>query len=501
MNVDQKRDRASNVSDIVAAIERGEVVGIEGAVERIDTHLNHVFLAGKRAYKIKRDRKLPFVDFSSLSKRRSACEAEVRINRSLGSPFYLGVFGVIRRGDQYVLEATEEALEWIVVMTRFDSHQRFDRLLESGGIDLEMLQATARMISAMHARAPVIRNLGHAADYLQIVNDLRRTEQEGASELGLSACAPIYDQLVATLRKLDRLIEHRRAQGRVRRVHGDLHLANLCVFEGKPTPFDALEFDPRLATTDVLYDLAFLLMDLSHANRRREANTVMNCYWDEAQESEDSLRLLPFFMALRAAVRMAVAVPDGRLEHAAGYRDLALNLLQNSVPKAIAIGGLSGTGKSSLAREVAAMLPGSAGARILRTDVIRKQMLSIAPETPAAASAYTTEQRLLTYERMVRQAREASSAGASIVLDATFQDEEARKLMDTGLARTQRFWLEAPLETRLARIGARAADASDASARVAIAQEHGATPPSDWVCLDATLPVEQLARRVVEHLS
>jgi predicted kinase len=284
-------------------------------------------------------------------------------------------------------------------------------------------------------------------------------------------------------------------------VHGDLHLANLCMFEGKPTAFDALEFDPRLATTDVLHDLAFLLMDLIHANRKREANTVMNSYWDEAQESEDSLRLLPFFMALRAAVRLAVAVPDGRLEHAASYRDLALYLLQNSVPKAIAIGGLSGTGKSSLAREVAPMLPGSAGARILRTDVIRKQVRSIAPETPAAASAYTTDQRMLIYERMVRQAREAASAGASIVLDATFQDEDARKLMDTGLARTQRFWLEAPLETRLARIGARTADASDASARVAIAQEHGATSPSDWVRLDARLPVEQLARRLVEHLA
>lgn len=501
MEVDQKHGRANIASDIVAAIEQGEVVGIEGAVERIDTHLNHVFLAGKRAYKIKRDRKLPFADFSTLNKRRSACEAEVRINRDLGSPFYLGVLGVIRRGDRYVLEATDEALEWVVVMTRFDSHQRFDRLLESDGINLEMLQATARMISAMHARAPVIRNLGHAADYLQIVNGLRRTEQEGASELGLSACIPIYDQLAATVRKLDPLIEHRRAQGRVRRVHGDLHLANLCMFEGKPTPFDALEFDQRLATTDVLYDLAFLLMDLVHASRKREANAVMNSYWDEARESEESLRLLPFFMALRAAVRMAVAVNDGRLEQAASYRELALHLLQNSVPKTIAIGGLSGTGKSSLAREVAAMLPGSAGARILRTDVIRKQVLSLAPETPAAASAYTRDQRMLIYERMLSQAREATAAGASIVLDATFQDEEARKLMDTGLARTVRFWLEAPLEIRLARIGARAADASDADARVAITQEHGAAPPSDWVRLDATLPVDQLAHRLVEHLA
>lgn len=486
-------------ADIVRAIELGEVAGIQPPVRRIDTHLNHIFLAGDRAYKMKRAVKLPFVDFRSPASRRAACEAEIEVNRRLGSPFYLEVAGLCRSENAYRLADADAGVEWVVVMERFDDGQGLDCLATHGELGMAEAEAAAEMVARIHTAAPLSTTIGHAADYRQLLLNLRRTEDAGALAQGLSGGSDdLYAGLDAELARVYPMIEERRARGKVRRVHGDLHLGNLCRFRGQIVPFDALEFDERMATTDVLYDIAFLLMDLRHLGLHRQANAAMNRYWDTAQESEGSLELLAFFMALRAAVRMAIAVQQGKLEEAGRYRSLGLDLLRRAPPVSYAIGGLSGTGKSALAREAGALLPGPAGARIIRSDVLRKRAAGLGLGEHAGPGAYAPERRAEIYQEALAHAVAALNSGVSVIVDATFQSEEARETLASVLPGVRRIWLEAPPAIRIRRVNERRNDASDADAAVAAAQISPTGLDRSWRRLDAQLPLPELARLMLE---
>jgi uncharacterized protein len=258
-----------------------------------------------------------------------------------------------------------------------------------------------------------------------------------------------------------------------------------------------------MATIDVLYDLAFLLMDLRRVGLRAHANAVLNRYWDASGEDEQGLELLPFFAALRAAVRMAVAVEAADLGEGEAYRALGLKLLARGPPVLMAVGGLSGTGKSALATAAAPLLPGPAGARLLRSDVVRKRQLGLAPEQRADAEAYAPERSEEVYRELTERAAAAVGAGASAVADATFRSPAAREAIASaaGRARVFAYWLEAPLELRLARVSGRVLDASDADAAVAAAQRTPDDVGPPWRRLDAGRSVENMVADIVADLA
>jgi len=504
MNVELAAEAVTDPSGLLKAFSEGRVEGASRPIQRIDTHLSHVFISEGRAYKLKRAVRMPFVDFSAAELRRAACQAELETNRRLGSPLYLDVLAVARRRDgSFCLGGEGDIVDWVVVMRRFDQSQQFDELAKSGKLTAELVLRTADRIAALHDAAAPSKLAGHAADYRHVIRNLRKTEADGAGKLGLIIGDPApFDALDAELVRVDPLIERRRSRGKVRRGHGDLHLRNICLFEGKPEPFDALEFDERLATTDVLYDLAFFLMDLRRVGLAAQANAAMNRYWDTAQEDEEGLRLLPFFMALRATVRMTVAIEAGQLVEAHAYRRLAFELLTHRPPALVAIGGLSGTGKSEVAKIVASELPGPAGARLLRSDVLRKRALGLVPEEARAkADAYAPAQRAQTYRDLGSHVVEAVAAGASVVADATFTVSSAREaILSIPRACTKAFWLSAPPSVRLARIAARRQDASDADVRVALAQTEPVKLGPRWRRLDATRPVDATAADILQEV-
>lgn len=256
-----------------------------------------------------------------------------------------------------------------------------------------------------------------------------------------------------------------------------------------------------MATIDVLYDLGFLLMDLVSRGLRRYANVAMNRYWDEAGESECGLALLPFFMSLRAAVRMALAVEANALSEAARPRALAHRLLDHAVPATVALGGLSGAGKSALAREVAAFFPGPAGARILRSDVLRKRVAGIELTAPAPFHHYETGRRAEIYRGLIARAAIAHRAGASVIADATFQLSDARETLEMMLPRARKIWLEARLDIRLQRVAGRHGDASDADVAVAALQSSPSDLGKAWRRLDARKPISELADSLLEETS
>lgn len=490
-----------NQEQLVSAFDRGLVVG---PVVRIDTHLSHVFLTQDRAFKLKRAVRFPFVDFSTVERRQAACEAELAVNRRFSGSLYLEVLPVTRSDQGFSLGGAGEVVDWVVAIRRFDQRVQFDVLAAAGELTISLAKRTAQTIALAHAQAPVTHIAGHAADYRHIIRELRATEADGAERLGLKPASPLlFERLDAELTRVDPLIESRRRQGKVRRGHGDLHLRNICLFEGEPTPFDALEFDERLATTDVLYDLAFLTMDLRRVGLTAQANAVMNAYWDASGEDEEALGLLPFFMSMRAAVRMAVAVEASKLVEAQTYRQLALELLDRTPAMLIALGGLSGVGKSVVAEALAPMLPGAAGARLLRSDVLRKQMLGLALTARAKENAYAPERQAEVYRELVVHAEAALHAHVSVVADATFrasvQQEAIAKAAHS--ATFKGYWLHTPLQVRLTRVAERFGDASDADVKVAAEQREPSHLPDRWRMLDASASPAEIAETLRVDLS
>jgi uncharacterized protein len=296
------------------------------------------------------------------------------------------------------------------------------------------------------------------------------------------------------------LLEQRGAQGFVRRCHGDLHLANIVLIDGMPVLFDAIEFDPIIASIDVLYDLAFPIMDFIRYDRHAAANTLLNRYLGKtSNENLDALAALPLFISLRAAIRANVTL--ARLDRsrrdkaevplsAGAYFELARLTIHPAAPVLVAVGGLSGTGKSVLARDLAPGVLPQPGAVVLRSDVLRKRYFRVDETERLPESAYSPEITEQIYEILVHRASRILSQGHSVVVDAVFAHEaeraaisDAARKLNVGFAG---FFLEADLATRQSRVGRRERDASDATPEIAGLQEKYDIGAVDWAVIDAS---------------
>lgn len=472
-------------------------------VRRIDTHAAAVFLAGDRAYKIKREVSFPFLDYSTLDKRRQACLAELDINRAFAPMLYRRVVAITRdSGGRLAIGGDGEPIEWAVEMVRFDENLTLDRIAESRGIDDELAEQLGTIVAKMHAGAP----LADAGSWLIAVE--KYIEQNTAAFRNYPALFPqdaVTGLAAASRAALDRhrpLLLSRGRSGAVRRGHGDLHLGNIARLEGRPVPFDAIEFDPLVATGDVLYDLAFLLMDLLERRLARAANMVLNRYFFGARQSEqyDGLAALPLFLSLRAAIRAKVTAArlanvgardrDGLERAAVTYFQLAIALLSPAPAMLIAVGGLSGTGKSLLARNLAPDVQPAPGALVLRSDVERKLLLNVAENERLPEGAYHADVNARVYKILCEKAARIVRAGHSAIVDAVFARADERNAI-AAVARASRaafngLFLVAELKTRLARVGTRIRDASDADAAVARSQETFDLGPIEWTKIDAS---------------
>lgn len=490
----------------------GDVGSHGGApVKRIDTHAALVFLAGDRVLKIKRAVRFPFLDFSTLGKRRAACEAEIKVNRAFAPAIYRGVVPITRdSAGRLAIGGKGEPVEWAVEMRRFDESQTLDHLAESGRIDEALADQLARTIAAAHRVAPTMTN-AHFAETLADI--IAQNETELAAEPDLFSLENLRALAAATRDAFDRvkpLLQARERAGLVRRCHGDLHLGNVVLIEDKPVLFDAIEFDDRIATGDVLYDLAFLLMDLIERGLRPAANIVFNRYLIETQRVHDldALAALPLFMSVRAAIRAKVTAArrkhsdarEKRSRDARSYADLAREALQAAKPKLVAIGGLSGTGKSLLARTLASEILPMPGPVVLRSDIERKAMFGVAETETLPKSVYTAEATAKVYATLAAKARRVVASGHSAIVDAVFAQPGERTAIANaaGSADFAGLFLTAGLQSRLERIGARTGDASDANAAIVQEQEKFELGRINWARVDASgTPEETVIRAKV----
>lgn len=481
--------------------------GPAGGGKRIDTHASMVFLGADRVLKVKRACRLPFLDYSTLEKRKQACEEELKVNAGNAPELYRRVVAITRNADgTFEIDGTGTPAEWAVEMTRFDDSQGLDRVAAAKTIDAPLAAAMADAIWQSHERAPRADGESWLASITRVID---RNTAMFRTVRGLDAVA--IDQLDAASHAatttLHAPLKQRAGQGFVRRCHGDLHLANIALVDGRPLLFDAIEFDPVIATTDVLYDLAFTLMDLIHFNQVAAANEVFNRYLALAgDESLDGLGLLPLFLSVRAAIRAHVQFmkseqgggDDAAWQEAKRYFDLAGRFIAPEPPRLVAIGGLSGTGKSVLARGLAGSIGSPPGAVIIRSDVVRKHLFGVGETTALPPSAYRPDVSTRVYEALSSTVQRVLAQGCSVVLDAAYLREAER----TEIARRAAGWgfrfaglfLTADLATRLARIAKRTGDASDATGDVALKQETFAIGAIDWHIVDAAGTPEQTLR-------
>jgi hypothetical protein len=296
-------------------------------------------------------------------------------------------------------------------------------------------------------------------------------------------------QLLAALDSIAPWLEQRSRDGFVRRVHGDLHLGNLCLWRGKPIPFDALEFDEAMATIDLGYDLAFLLMDLDQRVDRAAANRVLNRY--VARTGDAALTHgLPVFLSLRAMVRAHVEAKRGNRAAAERYLDAATAYLRVVQPIALAVGGLPGSGKSTVARALAPELGNAPGALVLRSEEVRKRLNGVAPEQRLTQSAYSNAASQAVFAELAQLVRQTTAGGHAVVADATFIDPQDRAPMQSAAAAACAvfvgLWLEAPLPVLEQRISSRQGDASDATLAILRAAAGSNPQAGDWISVDAS---------------
>jgi hypothetical protein len=326
------------------------------------------------------------------------------------------------------------------------------------------------IIADFHANAEITPTFGGSAGIAAVIVDDHANLRAGCPPLDREAVDALRRAAEGAVAKQATLLDTRQQQGKVRRCHGDLHLRNICLFEGKPTLFDCIEFSDEIACIDTLFDLAFLLMDLEHRGLRGLGNVLFNRYLDRSGEAS-GLEALPLFLSVRASIRAKVAIAALKVqkdaaEQARAYRDLAARLLQPSPPRLVAIGGLSGSGKSTVAAGLTGDFAPAPGARHLRSDVLRKTMMQVAPETRLPPSAYTRAVSERVYRVAREQAAAALAAGYSAIVDATFIDPGERAAIaavasEAGVPFTG-LWLTAPDDVLLDRVAKRRGDSSDA---------------------------------------
>ena len=491
-----------NQRDVIAFLKDPSSYG-EGVdrVEIIETHASLVFIAGDRAYKLKRAVKYPYLDFSTVERRRRVCEAELALNRRTAPALYLEVRGIFRTAAGGIsFSSSGAAVDWVVVMRRFDQALLFDALAKSGGLGPQLMDELAHHIALFHAAAERHLERGGAAEMADIAETqhhcLAAARQAGFAQEQVDELLEKWRERLAAIAGV---LDRRRAAGKVRHCHGDLHLRNICLLDGKPTLFDCLEFSDELASIDVLYDLAFLLMDLEHRGLAHFANRVLNRYLDRTEE-DNGLAAMPLFLSLRAGIRghvtaTALECATGAAARAAmagearRYLALAHQSLRPQPCRLIAIGGVSGTGKSTLAAALAPGLGLRPGARVLRSDVMRKRLLGVDPETRLPADGYTREITRRVYDTLCRKAAAGLAAGYSVIIDAvSLMPQERRSFAEVARAAAVPFsglWLEGPAATMASRILARRHDASDASPEILAEQLRHDPGPIDWIRIDA----------------
>ena len=480
----------------IAFLASGRAFAADAPVEVIETHGAYVFLCGDTALKLKREVKYDYMDLSTVALRRAMIARELELNKPTAPEIYRDMLPVTQDAAGLALGGTGRQVDWVLRMWRFPGENELERVVARGGFDDGLATAVGEAIAAYHAQAPV-RRIPGCRLISDILDELARVFAEFPEAPGTDRVAEWLEAAERALDGVGAVLDQRGTKGHVRRGHGDLHLRNLVLIDDRPVLYDALEFDETLGTCDVLYDTAFLVMDLCHRGLHRQACRVLDAWLRSAHGVEDAgLVALPVFLSVRAAIRAMVLLqtdaarqqPDRSGPEVGAYLDLARRVLRPAAPRFVAVGGYSGSGKSVLARALAPAFGALPGAALLSSDLERKARLVEGAQL--GADAYGTDKRAAVYREMFARAATLLAAGHSVLLDATFIDPALRGAAEEIAAAASvpfdGFWLDAPPQVLETRVLARVGDPSDADLDVLRSQLSAGRGRLTWRSVDAS---------------
>lgn len=413
-------------------------------VELIQTHISYVFIAGDFVYKVKKSVDFGFLDFTSLDKRKFYCNEELRLNRRLAPDIYLEVVEIYEDGNHNItLEKGEQVIEYAVKMKKLPHDKMLKELLSQGKVDYAVMDAIAHKLVDFHARAAT----GGKIDESGSIETIRQNHDENFSQTEpyINITIPEYryrfikSYVYGYIERHKPLLLKRIADHKIREGHGDLHLENICIMDDDIVIFDCIEFNELFRYDDVAAEVAFLAMDLDYNGYPDYSDVFVDDYISCANDSEIRL-LLNFYKCYYAYVRGKVIgfeikeeevrqeEREEALRSAASYFDLAYTYASRlEKPALILMSGLMGTGKSVLARLISSRI----GAEVIRTDVLRKEILDI-PQTERRHEAfgrgiYSNDITRRTYEETLTLASAKLRAGKSVIIDASYKRREERK--------------------------------------------------------------------------
>ena len=497
--------------------------------ELLETHISCVLLTGPYAYKFKKPVNLGFLDFSTLEKRRFYCHEELRLNRRLAPDLYEAVVSITGNQTDPQIDGPGEVIEYAVRMRQFPRDNRLDLVCDRGELTAAHIDQLADTLADFHRQTPVAGpDSMHGTAATIAARALQNFEQIAqhcdAPEI-LQRLRPLKAWSASKAQELHEDFSLRHREGWIRECHGDLHLANCALIDGKVLMFDALEFAEDLRWIDPLSEIAFLYMDLDQRGELQLARRFLNRYLENANDYQ-SLNLLPYYLVYRALVRAKVAAIEAHQQRRnktrrsraemqlVAYLDLAEHY--STAPARapmILMHGLSGSGKSFLARQLVERL----GAICIRSDVERKRLLGLAPEacteSGVAAGAYSPEITDKTYARLLALVYPVLDAGLPVIIDATFLKKSQRmpfqRLANVAGAPFVILSVEAPVEVLRKRVEHRNMQARDASEATLEVLEHqlsiaepitGAEQPSVIrINSSALFDVETLAQTLLKQ--
>ena len=470
-------------------------------IELIETHISLVYLTGKYVYKVKKPLKFDFLDFSTIEKRKAACQKELALNRRYAPSMYLETVAICRNGDSFLVGGKGDAVEYAVKMRQFDN----SKLLSNIDLSAELIEELVEVIVDFHNKADLTPASWGFEKITEFVHDnFDALDSYSPSIVPEKLLSSVKMRTGKCLSDSQELIKERQSEF-VKHLHGDLHLKNICIFENKITMFDGIEFNDEYACSDVWADFAFLLMDLKYRDYRKLAVHARNQYLERTDDF-GGLALLALYIAYRACVRAKVnclsidkSLPEENLvSSAVKHLEIAEGELKATKPMVFAIGGIPGSGKTTIGKALSQELD----LVHVRSDVVRKHLLKIGLLEKASKETYTEEFSKTVYLETLSRAQLALEAGYSVLIDATFCEDSQRKIVEDfadkhGLDFTG-LWCDVSVEIAQERISRRTNDASDANIEVLKAflkKDYGSI---DWNKIDATQEVDSSVKSFVE---
>ncbi len=462
---------------------------IQGSIQVLQTHISYIFLTGDYAYKLKKPVNMGFLDFSNLEKRQYYCQQELALNRPIAPEIYLEVLPITQQENTLGLNGNGEIIDYVVKMRQFPQSALLSEMEKAGKLTESLVRQLGKKVANFHQQTKTsgyIQQFGEPEKLLEATN---QNYQQTEKYIGVVQSQNQYQETKAFTDRFCKtnvsLLKERVKQGLIRECHGDLHLKNICYWQDQIQLFDRIEFNEPFRFVDVMYDVAFTVMDLDFRGCTELANVFLNTYLEYTGDWE-GVQVLPFYLTRQAYVRAKVSslmLDDPNIseeekqesrEQAKQYYHLAWNYTQPKTGHLWMMSGLSGSGKTTVAREMAKQDQGI----LMRSDAVRKHLAGIDIEATGNQDIYSSEMTEKTYSQLLEIGVLLALQGWSVILDAKYDRQALRKaVIETANNKhlpLQILYCNAPMSVLRDRVAKREGDISDATLDLLAKQQANA---------------------------